>query len=560
MVHVELLEAVRKAVSVLGADPTRVVLEHPADLSHGDFSTNAALQIAKELKTSPRAAADLLVAEIIKVQPATVDRIDIAGPGFINFYLTRDTFVHMTTDVAAVGPAWGKNALLAGKKVIVEYSQPNPFKVFHIGHLMSTVVGESISRLVENAGATTHRANYQGDIGLHIAKAIWGVQKTGKDPHSVDALGESYVFGATAYEDDAEAKKEIDELNLKLYAKDPAYQLIYDAGRAASLAKFEELYAILGTKFDSYFFESAVAQTAVDIVQAALSKGIFEESNGAIVYKGEKVGLHTRVFISGKGAPMYEAKELALVQAKQAVFPYDLNITTIAVEQDQYFKVVEAALAEVWPELAGKYTHVAFGMMLLPTGKMASRKGTVITGESLVEGMRSAALKKMEDRDLGDQKEKIADEVAVAAIKFSILKQGTGKNIIFDPAAALSFEGDSGPYLQYAYTRALSVLAKAKNEKIQASGAMASVEPIALERILYRFSEVVERATVENEPHYITTFLVEIAGLFNSWYASEKIVDPVDPHSPYKVALTEAFAHTMKNGLWLLGISTLDRM
>jgi arginyl-tRNA synthetase len=184
----------------------------------------------------------------------------------------------------------------------------------------------------------------------------------------------------------------------------------------------------------------------------------------------------------------------------------------------------------------------------------------VLTGESILGDLREAALAKMADRDLGDERSAIADAVAVAAIKYSLLRQGISRNVVFDKEAALSFEGDSGPYLQYAHTRALSVLAKAKDEKIAPSPSMAPDKITDLERILYRFPEVVMRATEEYEPHHVTTYLTELAGMFNSWYAKEKIVDTHDPHSPYKVALTQAFATTMKNGLWLLGIKAPERM
>lgn len=174
--------------------------------------------------------------------------------------------------------------------------------------------------------------------------------------------------------------------------------------------------------------------------------------------------------------------------------------------------------------------------------------------------MREAALQKMEGRDLGSQKQAIADAVAVGAIKYSILKQASGKNIIFDPEASLSFEGDSGPYLQYAHVRALSVLRKASDEGVAPDVGDASDDTTTLERLLYRFPEVVFRSAKENEPHHVTTYLTELASVFNSWYAGTKIVDSSDAQSPYKVALTQAFAHTMKNGLWLLGIQAPEKM
>jgi arginyl-tRNA synthetase len=297
----------------------------------------------------------------------------------------------------------------------------------------------------------------------------------------------------------------------------------------------------------------------MEVVRAGLEKGVFEESEGAVVYKGEKVGLHTRVFITKAGTPTYETKELGLDKTKFEKEKLDRSIIITANEQNGFFSVVFAAMKEVLPEVAERTSHVSHGMMELTSGKMSSRKGNVVTGESLIEEMRAQALEKMADRDLGDEKQVIADAVAIAAIKFTVLKQGTGKNIIFDPEQSLSFEGDSGPYLQYSHTRALSVLAKARAEKIQPSGAMVPEKVTDLERVLYRFPEVVMRATAEHEPHFVTTYLTELASMFNSWYANEKIVDPADPHSPYKVALTEAFAVTMKNGLWLLGIKAPEK-
>lgn len=550
--------ALSEALSSLGIEGVAPTVEHPADFTHGDYATNVALAAAKAAKKNPKALAEEIAAKVAGLQG--IEKVEVAGPGFINFYLTRKYFATSVADIVAVGNEWGKNGTLKGKRVMYEYTDPNPFKVFHIGHLMSNTLGESLSRLAEYSGAQVVRANYQGDIGPHVAKCIWGVMQKGSDPHDIHALGEAYVFGSNAYESDPAAKTAIDDINKKLYANDESLKFIYDVGRATSLAHFEELYALLGTKFDHYFFESVMGPIGLEIVRDGLSRGVFEESEGAVVYKGEKAGLHTRVFITKAGTPTYETKELGLDKTKFEKEKLDQSVIITANEQDGFFKVVFAAMRELLPDVAAKTMHVSHGMMVLTTGKMSSRKGDIITGESLIAEMREEALQKMADRDLGDAKQVIADAVGVAAIKFEVLKQGSGKNIVFDPAASLSFEGDSGPYLQYSHTRALSVLAKAKEEKISPSASMAPDKITDLERVLYRFPEVVMRATKEYEPHYVTTYLTELAGMFNSWYAKEKIVDGADPHSPFKVALTQAFATTMKNGLWLLGIQAPDRM
>lgn len=550
-------EALKNALEKLGVFGVEAALEHPAELEHGDFATNVALAAAKREGISPRELAEKIVAELADVPG--VARIEIAGPGFINFHLSREALAESVGEILAA-KEWGKGDALSGERIIVEYAQPNPFKPFHIGHLMSTTIGESVSRLVENMGAKVFRANYQGDIGPHVAKCLWGLQKEKLDAHNVEDLGKAYVAGNAAYEDDPKAKEEIDAINKRLYAGDEELKPLYDAGRAASLKHFDEIYKTLGTHFDHLFFESEAAPVGKKAVEDGLARGVFEASDGAVVFKGEKAGLHTRVFVTRAGTPTYETKELGLVALKQKAFPFDLNITTVAVEQDGYFKVVEAALAELEPKEAGRYTHVTFGMMQLASGKMSSRKGNVISGESLIDDMRAKALAKMEGRDLGAEKAAIADAVAVAAIKYSILKQARGKNIIFDPEASLSFEGDSGPYLQYSHVRARAVLRKAEEEKVSAAAERPPENAVELERLLYRFPEVVVRAEEEKEPHYVTTYLTELAGVFNSWYAKEKIVDAADPHSPYKVALTSAFAGTMKRGLWLLGIEAPEKM
>ncbi len=550
MVRERILDALKKTIKSLDLD-VEPTLEFPADLLHGDYSANLAMVAAKGLKKNPKSLAEEIVKALGTIDG--VSKIEIAGPGFINFYLAREAFAET---VKGIDERWGRNEHVKGYKVIVEYSQPNPFKPFHIGHLMSTTVGESVSRLVEYSGAEIFRANYQGDIGPHIARCLWGLKAKGLDPTKVEDLGHAYVAGTSAYEDDPKAKEEIDDINKRLYQNDPDLKKVYDIGRKTSLDRFEEIYRVLGTRFDHYFFESETAPIGMKMVEEGLAKGIFEKSDGAVVYKGEKAGLHTRVFITAKGTPTYETKEFGLAKAKRDLFPYDLNVTTVAVEQDEYFKVVEAALAELMPEMKGRYTHVAFGMLQLTTGKMSSRKGNIITGESLIEDMRVKAFEKMKDRDLGEKKHEIADAVAVAAVKYPILKQGRGKNIAFDPEASLSLEGDSGPYLQYSYVRARSVLQKATGMIYHASSIPEQV-PV-FERLLPRFPEIVERAAKEYEPHHVTTYLTELASAFNSWYATERIIGT--PEEAYKLKLTQAFATTMKNGLWLLGIKAPEKM
>lgn len=549
--QVLLEQKIHEALSRLGIEGVSVVVEYPAELARGDYATNAALAAATSAGMNPRELAEKIVAELGTIEH--ISKIETAGPGFINFHLSRDYFSNV---VLKVDDTWGNNNVLAEKKILVEYSQPNPFKPFHIGHLMSTAIGESISRLVEKSGAQVFRANYQGDIGLHIAKALWAIQNGNFNLQDPIQLGDAYAYGHAQFEDDETAKQEIIELNKKIAAQDPSIQDVYQAGYQTSMEHFEELYALLGTKFDHYFFESQALPMGLELVERGKAEGIFEESDGAIVFKGEQYGLHTRVFVTQFGTTTYETRDLGLPLLKKKEFDFDESITVTAVEQKTYFEVVFKVFSLLVPDFRGVLKNVNHGMMQLATGKMSSRKGNVITGESLVSDMRTMALQKMEGRELGDEKSRIADAVGVGAIKYIVLKQSLGKNIAFDPEQSLSFEGDSGPYLQYAYTRARSVLEKAENKKT--SPEVTPEVPPEVERLLPRFPSVVERAAREYEPHYVTTYLTELASAFNSWYAQEKIIG--DEHEAYKLALTRAFAQTMKNGLWLLGIQAPEKM
>ncbi len=571
MIEEKIKKLIRKSLEKLGVQTKEVSLEHPDEISHGDYSTNVALAHAKALGTSPRKLADDIVRYIVLYEPKEVERVEVAGAGFINFYLSREFFTESVAAVLKEGENFGKSSTLKGKKVMVEYTDPNPFKEFHIGHLMSNAVGESISRLVQFQGAEVKRACYQGDVGLHVAKAIWGAMKTNNQQSATDnqkatitMWGKAYALGSEKYESDELAKQEINELNKKIFDKsDKETNKLYGWGKEVSLTHFEDIYKKLGTKFDSYFFESETGVFGKKVVEEFLGRGVFEKSQGAIIFPGEKHGLHTRVFINSHGLPTYEAKELGLAKIKYDKYQYDQSVVVTGNEVNEYFKVLLCALGLIFPELAKKTKHLSHGMLRLPTGKMSSRTGNVITGESLIVAVEAMVHKKLEERELETtEKNKIAEVVAIGAIKYSILKQAIGSDVIYDFEKSISFEGDSGPYLQYAYVRAKSVLAKAESSMIRPR-INTKVEPLGislLERLLVRFPEVVGRAGSEYAPHLVATYLTELAGSFNSYYAKNQIVNVEDQTSPYKVGLTEAFATVMKSGLWLLGIPVPDMM
>lgn len=543
---------IQNVLKELVIEVQEILLEFPNELKHGDFSTNVAMVCAKREGKNPKELAEKIAEILNKKKIDDVLKVEVAGPGFINFHLSRSFFTTQTESIIKQKEKWGQNEASKGKKVMVEYTDPNPFKEMHIGHLMGNAIGESVSRLVEFSGAQVIRANYQGDVGPHVAKAIYGMKELKEENVTVKYLGEAYVYGTKAYESDAKAKEEIDNINKKVYAKDdPVVNKLYKLGREVSLKHFEELYKKLGTKFDKYYFESETTSVGTDFVEN--NKKIFEESDGAIIYRGEKHGLHTRVFMTSNGLPTYETKDLGLAEQKFKDYSLDLSITITAEEQKEYFKVMRAAFGEVHPELEKKMIHITHGMMLLSSGKMSSRTGDVVTVESLLNEVEKKVREKMKGREI-PKADDIAVLVAVGALKFSILKQATGRDIVFEYEKALSFEGDSGPYLQYAHTRSLSLLQKGGDGKVTDAPEVIT----ELERLLYRFPEIVLRAQKEFEPHHVTVYLTEIASAFNSFYASVQVIG--SENEAYYLALTRAFQITMQNGLWLLGIKTPERM
>lgn len=550
--------AIENVLQELGVSDVAFVVEHPADLSHGDYACNAAMVAAKQLGKNPRELAEEIVAKL-EGKIDSVAKIEIAGPGFINFHLTRDFFKEKITQIHSAAEAWGTNDSLKGKRIMVEYTDPNPFKVFHIGHLMSNAIGESISRLIAASGADVFRANYQGDVGRHIGMALWGLRDLGYDPSDIAKLGEAYAHGHAQFDENESVKAEIIALTKAVYAKDESILEEYTKGRTASLEKFEELYRRLGTNFDHLFFESEVWEMGERIVRDNVGT-IFTESDGAIVYEGEQDGLHTRVFINSEGVTTYEAKDLGLAYAKKERWEFDESITVTAVEQDQYFKVVFAALSKIDSWFRGKMKNIPHGMMQLSDGKMSSRKGKIVGGEDMLNDAKDAARLKIADNEEIEDKDELADAVGVAAIKYLVLKQSLGKNITYDLERALSFEGDSGPYLQYTHARINSVLEKAKGVGVEQSAEVAPNEPYNIEKLLYRYPEVVREAAEEQEPHKVTTFLTELAGAFNSFYATEKIADASDEFAPYKAAVAAAVGQTLKNGLYILGIKAPEKM
>ncbi len=460
------------------------------------------------------------------------------------------------------------------QKILIEYGHVNPLKEIHIGHLRTFILGESLARILEYTGNKVFRANYQGDIGLHIAKAIWGIKKLGFPNKDLDLaqkaqfLGKAYANGSKAYDEDSNAKKEIEDINEKLYADDPEYREIYKLARDWSLTYFEPRYELLGIKYDKCFFESEVFQIGKQIVLSHVGS-VFEESEGAIIFPGEKYGLHNRVFLTSKGNPTYEAKEVGLAKEEYEAFKYDKAIHIVGDEQKGYFQVVFKALEMLFGHLKDKKHHLSYGMVDIKEGKMSSRKGEVITIDEVVEIVSKKVKEIMLESKKGKLDEEVIKKVSLGAIKFTYLKFSPQTNVIFDLEKSVSFQGDSGPYLQYTYARTQSILSKASIlSHSRASGNpwipdqvrddKLEVEERELLRLFLYFEEIVEQSGKELKTNILTEYLLDLAKAFNLFYQKYPVLK--SKKESFRLKLVEKTGEILKEGLNLLGIEAPEKM
>jgi arginyl-tRNA synthetase len=528
------------------------------DEAFGDFSSNVAMKLSKELGKNPREIAEALVETLTK-NIELVSKVSIAGPGFINFSINDSALYDLAaTDI---------DKIYTGQTVLAEYSDPNPFKPLHAGHLYTTLVGDVIARLVEKGGAKTIRINYGGDVGRHVAISMWSIVKFfgGEFPEKLSEipederpiwLGQRYVEGNTAFEESDEHKSEIIELNKKVYEihskndHDSDFAKIYWTCREWSYQAFKELYKQLEVHpFDRFIPESEVVDLGVKTINEQLEKGVYKKSNGAVIFSGEEHGLHDRVFINSENLPTYEAKEVGLLLTKWKDYHFDKSVIITANEIDQYMKVVLKSVEQYEPELANRTLHITHGMVKLEGGvKMSSRKGNVITAQDIIDSANQAA---------NESRSETNRQTVLAAIKYALVKNRVGGDVIYNPVESIALEGNSGPYLQYAHARARSILVKSN-----ISDGVIDDDLLKDERSLLRkiseYNEIINKSIIELSPHLICNYLYELAQVFNRFYESNRVIG--DDRELTRIKLVEMYADKLKSGLELLGINAPDKM
>jgi arginyl-tRNA synthetase len=536
----------------------------------GDYSTNVALQLAKQLGKQPREIAEALAVKLRESLGERVREVTVAGPGFINLMLPDKQLFE------AMQSATQLNQSLQGRSIVFEYSDPNPFKVLHAGHLYQTMIGDAIANILEKAGAEVHRVNFGGDVGRHVGMTMWAILDTLTDGSMDEAtaydslleisqkslddrsawLSAQYIKGTEAYETNDKSKAQITALNKRVYQvhtdndHESNFARIYRTTRQWSYDYFDAFYARIGSGFEKYYPESVTAPIGLKTVKEQLKNGVYEESDGAVVFKGEPYGLHTRVFINSQGLPTYEAKEVGLTMAKWQDYHFDLTIIVTGNDIIEYMKVVLKSVEQFNPELVKRTEHLTHGQVKLAGGmKMSSRKGNILRAQDVLDAAAEAGQ---------HMSVNASDEVVLGAVKYAFTKQTLGPDVIYNPEESISIHGNSGPYLQYAHARAHSILRKLDNPSpVEVVDTLEPAER-SLARKLSMYPEVFEAALTEYAPHHIANYLYELAQTFNRFYEHNRVIG--DPRELVRLALVRRYADTLKAGLGLLGIAAPEQM
>ena len=522
-----------------------------------------AFSLAKVLRKAPQAIASELVD---KIESDKFEKVQAVGP-YINFFFNKQEISQaVLADVIAQGSDYGRQDLGQGQNITIDMSSPNIAKPFSIGHLRSTVIGDSLAKIFEKLGYKAVKINHLGDWGKQFGMLIVAYKKWGSEEavrsNPIDELLQLYVRINEEVKSQPQLDEEARNWFRKLEAGDEEAISLWQWFRDESLVEFNRLYNQLGVQFDSYNGEAFYNDKMDEVVSILEDKGLLEESQGAQVVKLDKYGIENPALIKkSDGATLYITRDLAAAIYRKRTYDFAKSIYVVGNEQAAHFKQLKAVLKEMGYDWSDDITHVPFGLVTKDGKKLSTRKGNVI----LLEPTIAEAIKRAGDQieaknpDLPN-KEAVAQAVGVGAIKFYDLKTDRLNGYDFDLDAMVSFEGETGPYVQYAYARIQSILRKANFKPDAATPyALEDAESWEIIKLIQNFPATIKRAADNFEPSIIAKFAISLAQAFNKYYAHNRILDQ-SPERDSRLALSYTTALVLKEALRLLGVDAPDEM
>ena len=569
----EIANSIAKVVE-LNSEELYTFIEVPKDSVNGDYAFPC-FKLAKELRKSPMVIAEE-IKEKIELNNEVIEKVVVVS-GYLNFFVNKNKLAEEIVKEFSRNKEYGKSEIGKGKNIVIDYSHPNIAKPFHIGHLRSTVIGQALYNTYEYLGYDVKGLNYLGDYGTQFGKMIEGYKLWGeeydieKDP--INQMMDIYVRINNLCKEDETVLERCRDNFKKLEDGDPYCVDLWKRFRELSLNEFHKIYEILGGRFDSWDGEAYIAPKVPEVVELLKKSGKLTLSEGAQIIDLEEKNMPPCMIEKSNGSSTYAARDLAAILYRARTYDFDKALYVTSYEQILHFKQVfeTAKLLGLDEKYTNGLEHVSFGMVLLPTGKMSTREGTVVKLEDLLNESIERAQKVIEEKNPDiENKEEIAKKVGIGAVIFNDLSNNRIKDEVFDWDTILNFQGETGPYIQYTYVRTKSIIEKAgvtveniENNDILGNICLENLQDTDSQNIMkliYNFEDILKQVTDKNEPSILSRYLIDVAKAYSTFYNNNKVIVDDEKVKNARVFLTYATGKILKIGANLLGIEMPEKM
>lgn len=557
-------ESIKSEIEDLTLEEITALIEVPPNKEMGDYAFPC-FKLAKIFRKAPNAIAEDLAG---KIQPTDdINKIINLG-GYVNFFVNKESLAKkVINQVLSEKENYGKSEFGKGKTVVVEYSSPNIAKPFHIGHVRTTVIGNALSKIYQSQGYHVEKLNHLGDYGTQFGKLIvayklWGdKQAVEKDP--IKELLKLYI----RFHDEAETKPEMEDEAREWFTKlengDEEAKDLWQWFRDESLKEFSRVYKLLDIEFDSYVGESFYSDKMPAVIEELKEKNLLEESDGAMIVNLEDSKLPPALIQKRDGSTLYLTRDLASAFYRKKVYDFDKSIYVVGAQQELHFKQCFEIIKRMGYDWYKDMIHVQFGMVALEEGTMSTRKGRVVFLEDVLNQAIDRTRQIIEEKNPeAENIDEVAKAVGVGAVVFQELSNSRIKDYTFSWDRTLSFEGETGPYVQYTHARCCAVLRKA-DQPVSADinyELLSDQDAADVLSVLENFNKSLMTAMKKNEPHIVTRFVLDLAQAFNKFYHNSPIlVDDADLRAA-RLALVEATRQTIENALKILGMKAPQKM